>query len=113
MPGSSDVVALEAAWISGDAVRLDHLINARDPKESDALYAADQYIFRSNTDIFATSLERYGYFHGKGPILIAVGAGHFFGAASLPDRLRAAGYAIEPPQNMTATTDKVVHGEVR
>jgi uncharacterized protein YbaP (TraB family) len=106
-PGSVDIVALERAWMSADAARLGSLLVTRDPKEPDAMYAADQYVFRSNTDIFARSLEKYGYFHGKGPILIAVGAGHFFGAASLLDRLRAAGYSVEAPQQANATTATV------
>jgi uncharacterized protein YbaP (TraB family) len=75
VPGTADLRAMEAAWISGDAAQLDRLLTTRDPKESDALYTADQYIFRTNTDVFAAALARYDYFHGKGPILIAVGAG--------------------------------------
>lgn len=114
VPGSSDIVALEAAWMSGDAARLDRLLTTRNPKQSDALYAADQYLFRTNTDIFAAALAKYGYFYGKGPVLIAVGAGHFFGAASLPDRLRAAGYTITPPQSAAATsTTTAARNEIR
>jgi uncharacterized protein YbaP (TraB family) len=105
VPGTADLRALEAAWISGDAALLDRLLTTRDPQESDALYTADQYIFRTNTDIFAAALARYDYFHGKGPILVAIGAGHFFGAASLLDRLRAVGYTVIPPQSATETRD--------
>lgn len=103
VPGTADLGAMEAAWISGDAAQLDRLLTTRDPKESDALYTADQYIFRTNTDVFAAALARYDYFHGKGPILVAVGAGHFFGAASLLDRLRAVGYTVIPPQSPATT----------
>ncbi|MCP3728389.1 TraB/GumN family protein [Paraburkholderia sp. CNPSo 3272] len=105
VPGTADLRALEAAWISGDAALLDRLLTTRDPKESDALYTADQYIYRTNTDVFAAALARYDYFHGKGPILVAVGAGHFFGAASLLDRLRAVGYTVIPPQSAAAARD--------
>ncbi|CAM2146054.1 TraB/GumN family protein [Pararobbsia alpina] len=109
VPGNLDMVAAQAAWVSGNAQELGRLITARDPNESDQLYAANQYMFRTNTDIFAEALASDGYFQGKGPILIAVGAGHFFGAASLPDRLKAAGYTITPPVasdqiKMTATS---------
>ncbi|MEX3929434.1 TraB/GumN family protein [Paraburkholderia sp. BR10936] len=103
VPGTADLRAMEAAWISGDAAQLDRLLTTRDPKESDALYAADQYIFRANTEVFAAALARYEYFHGRGPILVAVGAGHFFGAASLLERLRAVGYTVIPPQGATVT----------
>lgn len=114
VPGIGNVTALEAAWLSGDEAQLDRLLTTRDPKESDALYNADQYIFRANTDEFAAALVKYGYFHGKGPILIAVGAGHFFGASSLPDRLRAAGYVITPPQVAAPTTTATAaHDETR
>lgn len=110
VPGTADLHALEAAWISGDAALLDRLLTTRDPKESDALYTADQYIFRTNTDVFAAALARYDYFHGKGPILVAVGAGHFFGAASLVDRLRAVGYTVIPPQSAASTHDGTTPG---
>ncbi|WP_109477531.1 TraB/GumN family protein [Paraburkholderia sp. C35] len=103
MPGSIDLGALEDAWVSGKAERLERLIITRDPKESDAYYTADQYIFRANTDLFAAALARYDYFHGKGPILIAVGAGHFFGSGSLLERLRSVGYTISPPRGVTTT----------
>lgn len=113
VPGTADLHALEAAWLSGDAALLDRLLTTRDPKESDALYAADQYVFSTNTSLFAAALARYDYFHGKGPILVAVGAGHFFGAASLLDRLRAVGYIVVPPQSAAATRDGTTPGVKR
>ncbi|WP_164707810.1 TraB/GumN family protein [Paraburkholderia phosphatilytica] len=111
-PGDVDLGQLQTAWTAGDIGRLEKLIVKRNPKESDAFYDANQYIFRAGTEIFAASLEQYGYFHGKGPILIAVGTGHFFGSDSLLDRLKAAGYTITPPPENPAVTAATATGKL-
>jgi uncharacterized protein YbaP (TraB family) len=99
-PGEVSYESFQAAWAKGDAATLEHLANARYPGESDAHYDFSQYLFTRGTDIFAATLERDGYFYGKGPILVAVGAGHFFGEHSLLQRLRDAGYTVTPPPTL-------------
>ncbi|HEV3428200.1 MAG TPA: TraB/GumN family protein [Paraburkholderia sp.] len=96
-PGEVSYESFQAAWASGDAAALEQLANARYPGESDAHYDFSQYLFTRGTDIFAATLAQDGYFYGKGPILVAVGAGHFFGDRSLIQHLRDAGYTITPP----------------
>ncbi|WP_322093828.1 TraB/GumN family protein [Paraburkholderia bannensis] len=101
-PGEVSYESFQAAWTSGDVAALEHLANARYPGESDAHYDFSQYLFARGTDIFAATLAQDGYFYGKGPILVAVGAGHFFGDRSLLEHLREAGYTITPPATSTA-----------
>lgn len=96
-PGQISYEALQAAWAAGDAATLERLAMTRLPGESDAHYDFSQYLFVRGTGIFAATMEKDGYFHGKGPILVAVGAGHFFGPQSLLQRLREAGYTVTPP----------------
>ncbi|WP_167058218.1 TraB/GumN family protein [Burkholderia sp. Ax-1719] len=103
-PGEVSYESFQAAWAKGDAAALEHLANARYPGESDAHYDFSQYLFSRGTDIFAATLERDGYFYGKGPILVAVGAGHFFGERSLLQHLRDAGYTVTPPPALTQPT---------
>lgn len=101
-PGEVSYEALQTAWATGDTATLERLAMSRVPGESDAHYDFSQYLFARGTDIFASAMAKDGYFHGKGPILVAVGAGHFFGAQSLLQRLREAGYTIVPPRVMPA-----------
>ncbi|WP_321813501.1 MULTISPECIES: TraB/GumN family protein [unclassified Paraburkholderia] len=96
-PGEVSYESFQSAWAVGDAAALERLANARYPGESDAHYDFSQYLFARGTDIFAATLAQDGYFYGKGPILVAVGAGHFFGERSLLQHLRDAGYTITPP----------------
>ncbi len=100
-PGEVSYESFQAAWAKGDAAALEHLANARYAGESDAHYDFSQYLFARGTDIFAATLERDGYFYGKGPILVAVGAVHFFGDRSLLQHLRDAGYTVTPPAAVT------------
>ncbi len=95
--GAASYAQFQQAWVAGDAAQLERLAMARYPGESDAHYDFSQYLYVRGTDIFAQTLARDGYFYGKGPILVAVGAGHFFGAQSLLQRLRDAGYNVSGP----------------
>lgn len=102
-PGDVDLNELEQAWLDSDTARIEQISTTRDPLESQSVYDANQYILHDGTKIFAAAIEGYGYFHGKGPILIAVGAAHFFGDGSLLERLKADGYAITPPPGVIKT----------
>ncbi|WP_321787501.1 TraB/GumN family protein [Paraburkholderia sp. J94] len=95
--GAASYAQFQQAWVTGDAAQLERLAMARFPGESDAHYDFSQYLYLRGTDIFAETLAQYGYFYGKGPILVAVGAGHFFGAHSLLQRLHDAGYTVTGP----------------
>ncbi|MFM0209185.1 TraB/GumN family protein [Paraburkholderia sediminicola] len=110
-PGDLDINEIERAWLNSDVTRLGQLITTRNPHENQSFHDANQYILRGGTKIFAASLERYGYFHGKGPILIAVGAGHFFGDDSLLTRLEAAGYSITAPHSANGVTPVLKAGD--
>jgi len=101
-PGEVSYAAFQTAWSAGDTAALERLAMTRLPGESEAHYDFSQYMFERGTDIFAATMAQDGYFHGKGPILVAVGAGHFFGPQSLLQRLRAAGYTIVPPRDVAA-----------
>jgi uncharacterized protein YbaP (TraB family) len=96
--GEVSYADFQAAWAAGDVARLERLAMARHPGESAAHYDFSQYLFVRGTDIFAATMAKDGYFYGKGPILVAVGAGHFFGEHSLLQRLRDAGYTVSPPE---------------
>ncbi|WP_322042283.1 TraB/GumN family protein [Paraburkholderia sp. J67] len=96
-PGEVSYESFQAAWAAGDVAALERLANTRYPGESDAHYDFSQYLFVRGTDIFAATMAQDGYFYGKGPILVAVGAGHFFGEHSLLAHLRDAGYTITSP----------------
>ncbi|WP_322014268.1 TraB/GumN family protein [Paraburkholderia sp. J12] len=98
-PGDLNLNELEEAWLDGDASRLGKLITTRDPHEERAHYEETRYVLEGGTALFAATMQSYGYFHGKGPILVAVGAAHFFGDDSLLHRLEMAGYSITAPHN--------------
>lgn len=102
-PSEISYEALQGAWAAGDAATLERLAMTRAPGESAAHYDFSQYLFVRGTAIFAATMAKDGYFHGKGPILVAVGAGHFFGPQSLLQRLREAGYTITPPASPLVT----------
>jgi uncharacterized protein YbaP (TraB family) len=102
-PGELNLSELEQAWLDSDTARIEQISTTRDPHESQSVYDANQYIVHDGTKIFAAAIEGYGYFHGKGPILIAVGAAHFFGDDSLLERLKADGYTITAPPGVTRT----------
>jgi uncharacterized protein YbaP (TraB family) len=95
--GLASYAQFQQAWTSGDAAQLERYAMARYAGESDAHYDFSQYLYVRGTDIFAATMARDGYFYGKGPILVAVGAGHFFGAHSLLQHLRDAGYTVTGP----------------
>jgi uncharacterized protein YbaP (TraB family) len=97
-PGYVPLEVFQRAWTDADARTLERLVTTKSAGESDALFASTEYIMSAGTRAFADTIERDGYFHGKGPILVAVGAGHFFGTDSLIERLRQAGYAVTPLQ---------------
>ncbi|WP_167760087.1 TraB/GumN family protein [Paraburkholderia pallida] len=96
-PGEVSYEALQTAWAAGDVATLERLAMMRFPGESAAHYDFSQYLFVRGTEIFSATMAKDGYFYGKGPILVAVGAGHFFGPQSLLQRLHEAGYTITPP----------------
>lgn len=103
MPGEVDVRQLQQAWLDSDIAQIEQLVTSRDPLESPSMHDADRYIMHTGTKNFAAAIERYGYFHGKGPILVAVGAGHFVGDDTLLDRLSADGYSITPSPGIVRT----------
>lgn len=90
---------LERAWLSGDFREIEPLLAEIQPGESAEMYQINQYIFMKGNENFIYTIEKDGFFHGRGPILVAVGAGHFFGRTSLINLLKADGYLIEPPPN--------------
>jgi uncharacterized protein YbaP (TraB family) len=95
-PGYVPLEVYQRAWTDADAPTLERLVTTKSAGESDGLFASTEYIISAGTRAFANTIERDGYFHGKGPILVAVGAGHFFGPDSLIERLKQAGYAVTP-----------------
>jgi len=97
-PDEVPVEEFEDAWIRGDIAKFENLTTVPRPGGKPEIFDANQRIFQGGTDIFAAAIARYGYFHGKGPILVAVGAGHFFGKRSLLNELEAAGYQVKAPR---------------
>lgn len=88
----------QRAWTDADTGTLERLVTTKAEGETDAQFEATEYIMAAGTNAFAETMARDGYFYGNGPILVAVGAGHFFGPDSLLERLRQAGYTVTPPQ---------------
>lgn len=103
VPGELDLGAIEKAWLDSDITGMEQLLTRHDPLENQWVYDADQRVIHEGTKYFAAAIEKYGYFHGKGPILVAVGAAHFVGDDSLLDRLKSDGYTITPPSAVTRT----------
>ncbi|HXZ07153.1 MAG TPA: TraB/GumN family protein, partial [Paraburkholderia sp.] len=97
-PDEVPVAEFEDAWIRGDIAKFENLTTVPPPGGKPEIFDANQRIFQNGTDLFAAAIARYGYFHGKGPILVAVGAGHFFGKRSLLNELEAAGYQVTAPR---------------
>ncbi|WP_395062913.1 TraB/GumN family protein [Paraburkholderia silvatlantica] len=98
-PGYASIEVFQRAWTDADTATLERLVTTRAAGESEGLFESTEYIMAAGTRAFSASIERDGYFYGKGPILVAVGAGHFFGPDSLIDRLKQAGYTITPAQH--------------
>ncbi|RAR68176.1 uncharacterized protein YbaP (TraB family) [Paraburkholderia unamae] len=105
-PGSVSSEVLERAWIDADGSVFERISTQQAPGESDAHFEATRYVMLEGTRIFAATLARDDYFHGKGAILVAVGASHYFGEESLIDRLRRAGYTVTPPQHSAIVSSR-------
>jgi uncharacterized protein YbaP (TraB family) len=88
--------SLIAAWRKGDAQALAVAVNEPmlpdDPVE---LGQANDYLYLTGTKLFMDALMSERIQSMKGPILVALGAGHFSGNASILTRLTEAGYKVK------------------
>lgn len=91
------LLQVQRAWQAGDAMTLGRLADSPIPGQPPELFDVSRYIYRDGTDRFVHGLSQAGLSGTSGPILVAVGFGHFFGAASLPERLKKAGYTVTGP----------------
>jgi uncharacterized protein len=94
--GNQNEKNLITAWRKGDAQALSIAANEPvlpdDPAE---LLLLNHFIYMAGTKLFMDALTSERIQSMKGPILVAIGAGHFSGEASILDRLSAAGYAVK------------------
>lgn len=81
---------LVGAWYDGDVERLDYLLNNA---FEDAPELRERVLFDRNAD-WAQQIDRV-LTDEPGTYLVAVGAGHLVGDASLQDMLRGRGYDVE------------------
>ncbi|WP_109476834.1 TraB/GumN family protein [Paraburkholderia sp. C35] len=95
-PSEISVVDVERAWLSDNFVSVERLIGNM-PGERPELRSLNDYLIHAGNELFIRTIEKDGYFHARGPILVAVGAAHFFGKNSFLDLLAADGYQIQVP----------------
>jgi uncharacterized protein YbaP (TraB family) len=90
--------SLQEAWRGGDADALQKLADSPVSGQPPELFQMSMYVYEAGTARFAQSLQRADILSAKGPILVAIGFGHFFGTASLLGRLKRMGYAVSGPK---------------
>lgn len=87
---ADDFGALFAAWRTGDAEKIDSMMNESLREQAPAVF--NVLVTKRNT-AWAEALAKE--MAGSGTELVAVGAGHLVGKGSLPDLLAAKGFKVE------------------
>ena len=88
---TGDYAPLVAAWMAGDTTKLDSILSGEFVEEPEAQKA----LIEDRNRAWAPKLE--AMLREPGIFFVTVGAGHLVGKHSVPELLRADGFAVEGP----------------